>query len=66
VTKKEKKVKHMNIIMELSRLLPQINWAIAIPDKNNVDHLVIGKEEIIKKITDELSEDYDLVVKSSN
>lgn len=53
----------LNIIEELGRIVETLGWAIAIPDKNTVDHLIIGKADRVKKVTDDLSQDYDILVK---
>lgn len=50
-----------NFIMELQALLKKHNWSMAIPDKNAVDHLLIGKEEALVKIVAKIDQPYDIM-----
>lgn len=59
----KEKEENMNIINELSALLGKIGWAIAIPDQEAVDHLIVGKFEVVDEITASLITEYDILEK---
>jgi hypothetical protein len=52
-------------MVELGELMADIGWAVAIPDQNSIDHLVIGKPEKIKEIVKELQKKYDIMKKDN-
>jgi len=59
------KKRQINIFEDLGKLLEELGWSMLIPDKNSVDHLIIGKKEVIKEIGKNLDEDYDLMTKDT-
>jgi Mg2+/Co2+ transporter CorB len=59
--KKKQVTKRTNIIRELNRMLGHMGWHIAIPDKDTVDHLIIGKIEKVEKIINQISGKYDIM-----
>jgi hypothetical protein len=54
-----------DIIEELNKALNKVNWAIAIPDGESIDHLVIGRIEKIEQLVRDLPYEYEVMTRET-
>lgn len=53
-------------IIEASEILARIGWSIAIPQTNEVDHLVVGTKEALGNVLSTLPAEYEVMTKEEN
>jgi len=64
-TKQEKEF-FARTIVEASDLLARIGWSIAIPEKDDIDHLLVGEIEALEDIAVNLDEEYTIMSKEGH
>jgi hypothetical protein len=53
-------------IVEASDLLAKVGWSIAIPEKDDVDHILVGKIEALEDLVFDLDEEYTVMSKEGH
>jgi hypothetical protein len=53
-------------IVEASDLLAKVGWSIAIPEKDDVDHILVGEIEALEDLVFDLDEEYTVMSKEGH
>ena len=53
-------------IIEASEILSRIGWSVAIPQTEEIDHLVVGEKEKLAEIVQASKIEYEMMTKDEN
>jgi hypothetical protein len=53
-------------IIEASEILSRIGWSVAIPQTEEIDHLMVGEKEKLVELAEVSEREYELMTKEDN